>query len=228
MTCGPDVADLPARRLVRERDTARVDGLVVDREAQKADRDVREWPSQGRVSNRYTGRPQSPELARRPSFRAATSSWRSTTLLPSTPCRLPARPTLLGRVTTFDRAVPLIEDRLLLAGLHTHCASVRASGIPVLELEGSPELAVSAITEEAKRAIEEDRAEVIVLGCGGMAGLKEAVRAATSAPVVDGVAAAVKLAESLVSLGLSTSKVRTYAPPRPKRVEGWPLHQRLR
>lgn len=129
-------------------------------------------------------------------------------------------------VTTLDRAVPLIEERLLVAGLHTHCASVRATGIPVLELEESPDRAVSAITEEAKRAIEEDRAEVIVLGCGGMAGLDQAVRLATSAPVVDGVAAAVKLAESLVSLGLSTSKVRTYAPPRPKRVEGWPLHRR--
>jgi allantoin racemase len=129
-------------------------------------------------------------------------------------------------VTTLDRAVPLIEERLLVAGLHTHCASVRASGIPVLELEESPDRAVSAITEEAKRAIEEDRAEVIVLGCGGMAGLDQAIRDATSAPVVDGVAAAVKLAESLVSLGLSTSKVRTYAPPRPKRVQGWPLHQR--
>ncbi len=129
-------------------------------------------------------------------------------------------------VTTLDRAVPLIEDRLLVAGLHTHCASVRASGIPVLELEESPDRAVSAITEEAKRAIEEDRAEVIVLGCGGMAGLDQAIRDATSAPVVDGVAAAVKLAESLVSLGLSTSKVRTYAPPRPKRVEGWPFHRR--
>jgi allantoin racemase len=129
-------------------------------------------------------------------------------------------------VTTLDRAVPLIEERLLVAGLHTHCASVRASGIPVLELEETPDRAVSAITEEAKRAIEEDRAEVIVLGCGGMAGLDQAIRDATSAPVVDGVAAAVKLAESLVSLGLSTSKVRTYAPPRPKRVQGWPLHQR--
>ncbi len=129
-------------------------------------------------------------------------------------------------VTTLDRAVPLIEERLLVAGLHTHCASVRASGIPVLELEESPDRAVSAITEEAKRAIEEDRAEVIVLGCGGMAGLDRAIRDATSAPVVDGVSAAVKLAESLVSLGLSTSKVRTYAPPRPKRVEGWPFHRR--
>ena len=41
--------------------------------------------------------------------------------------------------------------------------------------------------------------------------------------VVDGVTAAVKLAESLVALGLSTSKVRTYAPPREKRIDGWPL-----
>jgi allantoin racemase len=60
-----------------------------------------------------------------------------------------------------------------------------------------------------------------------MAGLDRAVEDATAAPVVDGVAAAVKLAESLVALGLSTSKVRTYAPPRAKRVDRWPLHRHL-
>ena len=65
-------------------------------------------------------------------------------------------------VTTLDRTVPLIEDRLKLAGLYQHCASVRASGMAVL------------------------------------------------------------IAESLVRLGLSTSKVRTYATPRPKKVMGWP------
>lgn len=138
---------------------------------------------------------------------------------------------LLGRrysiVTTLDRAVPLIEDRLLLAGLTSHCASVRASGMSVLELEESEDRAVASIVEQAKRAVDEDGAEVIVLGCGGMAGLDTAVREATSAPVVDGVAAAVKLAESLVSLGLSTSKLRAYAPPRPKAVTGWPLHRNL-
>jgi allantoin racemase len=41
--------------------------------------------------------------------------------------------------------------------------------------------------------------------------------------VVDGVAAAVAAAESLVRLGLTTSKVRTFANPRPKKVTGWPL-----
>lgn len=126
-------------------------------------------------------------------------------------------------VTTLDRAVPLIEDRLLLAGLDRRCASVRSSALSVLELEEDPDRAVKAIVAEAERAVAEDHAEVVVLGCGGMAGLDEAVRCATGVPVVDGVAAAVALAEGLVGLGLSTSKVRTYAPPRPKRITGWPL-----
>lgn len=121
-------------------------------------------------------------------------------------------------VTTLDRTVPLIEDRLLLAGLSQRCASVRASGLSVLELEEDHDRTVETIVAESVKAVEQDRAEVICLGCGGMAGLEAAVREATGVPVVDGVAAAVTVAESLVRLGLGTSKVRTYAPPRPKHV----------
>lgn len=132
----------------------------------------------------------------------------------------------LGRsysvVTTLDRAVPLIEDRLILAGLHDRCASVRSSGMSVLELESEPDRAIEAIVAEAQLAVDIDRAEVIVLGCGGMAELKDRVVERCGVPVVDGVQAAVAVAEGLVNLGLSTSKVRTFAPPRPKRVTGFP------
>jgi allantoin racemase len=100
---------------------------------------------------------------------------------------------------------------------------VRASGMAVLELESDPARAVAAIVEQAAAAVTEDHAEVICLGCGGMAELEAAVRERTGVPVVDGVAAAVTIAESLVRLGLSTSKVRTYAPPRAKRITGFPL-----
>src|SRR5699024_9787134 len=45
---------------------------------------------------------------------------------------------LLGRrysvITTLDRTVPLIEERLHAAGVAANCASVRASGLGVLEL----------------------------------------------------------------------------------------------
>lgn len=125
-------------------------------------------------------------------------------------------------VTTLDRAVPLIEDRLKLAGLLDRCASVRASGVAVLDLEADPDAALKAIVVEAERAVNEDRAEVICLGCGGMAGLTERVKERTGVPVVDGVAAAVTIAESLVRMGLTTSKVRTYAPPGPKAFLNWP------
>ncbi|CAM4001098.1 Hydantoin racemase [Pseudomonas reidholzensis] len=126
-------------------------------------------------------------------------------------------------VTTLDRTVPLIEDRLKLSGLYDRCASVRASGLAVLELEADPQRAVEAIVEQAERAVRDDKAEVICLGCGGMAGLDEQIRQRTGVPVVDGVSAAVTIAESLVRLGLSTSKVRTYATPRVKKVIGWPM-----
>ncbi|MPY77116.1 MAG: Asp/Glu/hydantoin racemase [Actinophytocola sp.] len=134
---------------------------------------------------------------------------------------------LLGRkyavVTTLSRAVGQIEDRLMLAGLHTRCASVRASGLSVLELEEDQDAAVKAIAEQARLSVEQDGAEVVCLGCGGMAGLDAEIRAATGAPVVDGVAAAVALAEALVGLGLTTSKIGSYAAPRPKTVTGWPV-----
>lgn len=126
-------------------------------------------------------------------------------------------------VTTLDRAVPLIEDRLKLAGLTDRLASVRASGLGVLELESDPQRAVAAIVEQSRIAVEKDKAEVICLGCGGMADLEEQVRQATGVPIVDGVRGAVTIADSLVRMGLSTSKVRTYAPPRPKVLTGWPI-----
>ncbi|WP_046470975.1 aspartate/glutamate racemase family protein [Allosalinactinospora lopnorensis] len=130
-------------------------------------------------------------------------------------------------VTSLDRTVPQIEDRLRLAGLDGRCASVRASGLGVLDLERDHAAAISAIAEQARLAVDRDGAEVICLGCGGMAGLDSEVRSAAGAPVVDGVAAAVALAESLVGLGLTTSKVRAYTRPRPKTVSGWPLSTAL-
>src|SRR5213595_2171459 len=79
-------------------------------------------------------------------------------------------------VTTLDRTVPLIEDRLTLAGLSARCASVRSSGLSVLDLERDPEATVKAIVAAAELAVRDDRAEVICLGCGGMAGLDDEVR----------------------------------------------------
>ncbi|GAA1804645.1 aspartate/glutamate racemase family protein [Luedemannella flava] len=134
---------------------------------------------------------------------------------------------LLGRtysvVTTLRRSVGAIEDRLLLAGQRARCASVRATGLGTAELDADPDAAVAAVVEQARLAVEVDGAEVICLGCGGLAGLDEAIGARLGVPVVDGVTAAVRLAEAVVGLGLRTSKVCSYAPPPGNALTGWPL-----
>ncbi|MEU6120124.1 aspartate/glutamate racemase family protein [Streptomyces sp. NPDC047117] len=131
-----------------------------------------------------------------------------------------------GVVTTLDRAVPQIRDRLLTAGLLQRCAGVRGTGLGVLELEEDADRTTRVIVETAREVVR-DGAEVICLGCGGMAGLQERVSAELGVPVVDGVAAAVKFAEAVAGLGLATSAVRSFAAPRPKRIGSWPLSTHL-
>ncbi|MFD9402061.1 aspartate/glutamate racemase family protein [Streptomyces sp. NPDC060011] len=126
---------------------------------------------------------------------------------------------LLGRrygvVTTLERSRGQIEDSLHAAGVAQNCAAVVGTGLGVLDL-GDTQRTQDAFVAAAERA-REAGAEVLVLGCAGMTGLQQAVGAKLGIPVVDGVAAAVKLAESLVSLGLTTSRAGGYARPLPKR-----------
>ncbi len=123
-------------------------------------------------------------------------------------------------VTTLSRSVPAIEHNLHKYGLASRCARVRASEVPVLELEAPGSNAREKISAEIREAIAVDRAEAIVLGCAGMADLAQSLSREHGVPVVDGAAAAVKLCEALVSLGLKTSKVGGFAAPRAKAYAG--------
>jgi allantoin racemase len=119
-------------------------------------------------------------------------------------------------VTTLSRSIAAIENNLLKYGLAGRCAKVRACEVPVLSLDDPASDAVERIGAEIELAKQEDRAEAIVLGCAGMADLAARLSQRHGLPVLDGVASAVKLAEAFGALGLKTSKIGAYAPPRPK------------
>jgi allantoin racemase len=123
-------------------------------------------------------------------------------------------------VTTLFRSVPAIEHNLIKYGLAARCTKVRATDVPVLELEVPGSNARDRISEEIRRAVLEDRAEAIVLGCAGMTDLASTLSNEHGIAVLDGVACAVKLCEALVQLGLKTSKTGDYASPRPKLYSG--------
>ncbi len=123
-------------------------------------------------------------------------------------------------VTTLSRSIAPIETNLIKYGLDRRCARVRASDVEVLALEDSSSGAFGKLSAEIARAKAEDRVDAIVLGCAGMAELAASLTRAHDIPVVDGVAAAVKLAEALIGLRQQTSKIGPYAWPLPKTYTG--------
>lgn len=126
-------------------------------------------------------------------------------------------------VTTNEEWEPLLWDAARHYGLADRCASVRSTRMPVLALEqASPEETTELILKAAQQAIDEDDAEVICLGCAGMAGMDKALQEVLGVPVLDGVVCALKLLEGLIGYGAATSKKRTYAQPGHKPITGLP------
>lgn len=123
-------------------------------------------------------------------------------------------------VTTLARTIGQARHLAEAYGMERFCANVRACELPVLELEQPGSNARERIVAECRRALEEDGADSIVLGCAGMADLCAHIQQLLGVPVVDGVAAGVQLVESLVALGLATSKRGELARPLPKPMAG--------
>lgn len=123
-------------------------------------------------------------------------------------------------VTVLPRIRPMVEDVVARYGLTARCASVRATSLAVLDIERDPDAAEREIAAEAARAIAEDGAEAICLGCAGMGPLDRRVQDTLGVPVIDGVAAAVKLLEALCGYGLATSRVAAFKHPEPKELTG--------
>ena len=131
--------------------------------------------------------------------------------------------TLVGRafsvVTTLDRTRGRALDLAARYAPAGACRGVYACEIPVLDLERDPTV-LDRVVALARTALARDGSDVIVLGCAGMADLCAAAAAQLGVPVIDGVAAATVLVESLLTLGLRTSKHGEYAPPPAKPYTG--------
>jgi allantoin racemase len=132
-------------------------------------------------------------------------------------------------VLTDMRLLPRqIENQARLYGVRDKLASMRAVGIPVLELHLDQDRLVRALADAAVLAVEQDGAHVMMLGCTNMVGVTQAVeqelarRGYPDVPVIDSIAWAVKLAEAVAGMGLRHSKMSWPFPPL-KRIDGYPF-----
>lgn len=130
-------------------------------------------------------------------------------------------------ITVLDRIKPMVDDIIGSYGLNDKYASFKSVDIPVLELTHDIDALNSALTEKAIVSIEQDGADVVVLGCTGFLGCAEAMRALLLAagydvPVIDPIPATVHVAEALIKAGLSHSKA-AYPVPDMKPLRGYDL-----
>lgn len=123
-------------------------------------------------------------------------------------------------ITPVESSAPRDEDKVQVEGLSTKLASVRSVEIPVLELEDRERL-TGALIEASKKAVEEDGAHGIVLGCTGMINLTEKMDEGMKdlgyyIPIIHPVPTSIRYLEMLIKLGLTQSE-KTYMKPTEKK-----------
>ncbi len=121
-----------------------------------------------------------------------------------------------GIMTERHQRVAMKELHVRRHGLLERMASIRPLELSVAEMESNPQRTKAAGIELARRMVEEDGAEVIVMGCAAMAGYSDELERQLQVPVLDPLTVTLKVAEALIDMGLSHSRVGLYAPPMPK------------
>lgn len=121
-----------------------------------------------------------------------------------------------GIVTILENVVRPLENLARLTGVDAKLAAVRQIGIPVLELNNDPEATFARLLDVCRETIARDRADVLILGCGTLSFRSAEAQEALGVPVVNPLQVTLRMAELLVSAGLSHSR-RSYPTP-PKLV----------
>lgn len=119
-------------------------------------------------------------------------------------------------VTVMDSVVPALEKLARSIGIENKLASVRSTNIPVLELRKDIEKTKRIIIEESRKAKEDDRADVVILGCMSMAfmGISDEIQENLQIPVINPALISLKVLEGLIWSNLTHSKKAYSFPPK--------------
>jgi Asp/Glu/hydantoin racemase len=130
----------------------------------------------------------------------------------------------LGRkfsiVSFSSRLEPWYRECVEWQGLAGRLASIRMLDAAVSDVGRVQAENEDLLVELANRAVEEDGAEVVILAGAPLAGLASRVRERVPVPLVESVAASVKLAESLVALRPRKAEAGSFRQSAPKAATG--------
>ncbi|MBU2694463.1 hydantoin racemase [Pimelobacter sp. 30-1] len=108
--------------------------------------------------------------------------------------------------------IPEMEENVHRYGAERNLASFRELGLGVTEFQVDPEVTEKRIREEAIAAVEQDGADVVVLGCTIEFGFYRRLQAEVGVPIIDATVAPLRYAEMLADAA---------------KVQGWTVSSRL-
>ena len=130
----------------------------------------------------------------------------------------------LGRkfsiVTGGHRWGAMLEEFVAAIGLTTNLASVRTVDTLGADIAAKPEAALESLVSACRKAVQEDSAEVVVLGGLGLAGLAGRIGDQVPVPVIDNVVASVRVAEAAATLGAAKARSGSFAAATPVKTTG--------
>ncbi|MEM3040474.1 MAG: aspartate/glutamate racemase family protein, partial [Nitrososphaerota archaeon] len=110
-----------------------------------------------------------------------------------------------------EKAIPLMENMVFRYGLEKRLASIESMKLSVVDVDRMSEEEVLKPLVEAGERARSRGAEVLILGCAGLAGYDEKLSKKLNMPVIDPVKAGVKLAETILAMRLNISKVGLFS-----------------
>ena len=100
-------------------------------------------------------------------------------------------------VTGGERWKPMLEEFVAQQGMSARLASVRTVAPTGADIARNPKAALALLAKGCTACVREDGADVVILGGAGLAGLAAKLKASVEAPLLDGLACAISMAEAL-------------------------------
>ena len=134
---------------------------------------------------------------------------------------------MLGRrfsIVTFATAMgPWYRECVDYNGLSARLASIRCVPGGFRDINTVAEEKADVLLQACLAAVEQDEADVVILGGAPLAGMAATVADRVPVPLVDGVAAAMRQAEVLAALKPRKATAGTFRTPDPKLITGVPV-----
>jgi allantoin racemase len=130
----------------------------------------------------------------------------------------------LGRtfsIVSFSKSLePWFAEIVAWHGLSGRCAAIRMLDSAFTSINDVAEEKEQLLVDLANRTVTDNGADVVILAGAPLAGLANKIRERVPVPLVDGIQAAVTMAEGLVRLNPRKATAGTYRRPGPKDSKG--------